>query len=466
MVFGESGLTNIILSGGSGTRLWPISRTLMPKQFVKLFDGVSLFQKTYLRNKKLSEDVVVVSNSEQFFLALDQMEELCAAPASFLLEPIGRNTAPAIALAALGVDKDEVLLVSSSDHLIKDETAYADAVNAAVALAGEGFLVTFGITPTYPETGYGYIEANGNDVLSFKEKPDAVRANSYIQSGNFYWNSGMFCFKAGVFLDELAKYAPSIYEASVAAYKNRISDEGRTKIRLADMQNIPDESIDYALMEKSSLVKVVPCDMGWSDVGSFDSLYCELQKDENGNTVSNAINIDSKDNLILTSERQIATIGVEDMIIVDTPDALLLAKKGSGQQVKAVVQKLKEQKSELHNIHLTVHRPWGTYTILEEQPGYKIKRIVVRPGKKLSLQKHLHRSEHWIVVSGTAKVTVGENSYLVRANESTYIPMGEVHRLENEGKIDLSIIEAQVGEYLGEDDIIRLEDIYKREQEC
>jgi len=459
-------LTNIILSGGSGTRLWPISRTLMPKQFVKLFDGVSLFQKTYLRNEKLSDGIVVVSNSEQFFLALDQMEELSAPPASFLLEPIGRNTAPAIALAALGVDGDEVLLVSSSDHLIKDEAAYVDAVNTALSLANNGFLVTFGIAPTYPETGYGYIEADGYDVLSFKEKPDALTAKSYIQKGNFYWNSGMFCFKARVFLDELAKYAPQIYEASVVAYKNCVSVEGRTKIRLADMQNIPNESIDYALMEKSSLVKVVPCDMGWSDVGSFDSLDCELPKDKNGNTLSNTISIDSKDNLILASNRQIATIGVEDMMIVDTPDALLIAKKGSGQQVKEVVQQLKEQNSELHNIHLTVHRPWGTYTILEEQPGYKIKRIVVRPGKKLSLQKHLHRSEHWIVVSGTAKVTVGEDSYLVRANESTYIPMGEVHRLENEGKIDLAIIEAQVGEYLGEDDIVRLEDVYKREQEC
>ena len=459
-------MTNVILSGGSGTRLWPISRTLLPKQFVKLFEGESLFQKTYIRNIGLSGSALIVSNSEQFFLAYEQLEECKATNCSFLLEPVGRNTAPAIALAAFSVGPDEILLVSSSDHLIKNETAYKAAVLRASELAKDGHIVTFGIKPTYPETGYGYIESEGEDVKSFKEKPDANTAAKYLESGNYYWNSGMFCFRAGVFLTELAMYAPDIYNASKNAFDSRITDENKAKIRLSDMLNIPDDSIDYAVMEKSALVKVVPCDIGWSDLGSFDSLYAELEKDKDGNTISNAISIDSKNNLILSSERQIAAIGLEGMVIVDTPDALLVAKQGSGQQVKEVVSRLKERGSELHNIHLTVHRPWGTYTILEEQKNYKIKRIVVKSGKKLSLQKHLHRSEHWIVVSGTAKVTVGSESFLVRQNESTYIPMGEVHRLENEGRIDLVIIEAQVGEYLGEDDIIRLEDDFRRDEIC
>jgi mannose-1-phosphate guanylyltransferase len=462
MVSWELGLTNVILSGGSGTRLWPISRTLMPKQFVKLFDGHSLFQKTLLRNKGLCDKTLVVSNSQQLFLALDQAEEINEKKLSFLLEPIGRNTAPAIAMAAFGVDMDEILLVSSSDHLIKNEEAYKKAVSKAVAFAQEGYIVTFGIKPTYPETGYGYIESNGYDVLSFKEKPDAATAEEYIKKGNFYWNSGMFCFKAGVLLDELKKYSPDIYEASRAAYQNALRDDEKTKIRLDDMKAIPEDSIDYAVMEKSSLVKVVPCDIGWSDVGSFESLYAELEKDSDGNTVSNAINIDSKDNLILSSDRQIATIGIDGLMIVDTPDALLIARQGCGQQVKNVVARLKERGSELHNIHLTVHRPWGTYTVLEEGPSYKIKSIVVAPGKRLSLQKHFHRNEHWVVVSGTAKVQNGDKELVIGVNESTYIKAGEVHRLENPGLIDLVMIEVQVGEYVGEDDIVRIEDDFSR----
>ncbi len=456
-------MTNVILSGGSGTRLWPISRTLMPKQFVKLFDGSSLFQKTILRNKGLCDKTLIVSNSEQLFLALDQAEEIDAHSLSFLLEPIGRNTAPAIAIAAFGVAADEILLVSSSDHLIKNEAAYKEAVSKAAAFAKDGYIVTFGIRPTYAETGYGYIESNGSDVLSFKEKPDAVTAEEYIKKGNFYWNSGMFCFKAGVFLDELKKYSPDIYEASRTAYQNAVRDDDKSKIRLEDMKAIPEDSIDYAVMEKSSLVKVVPCDMGWSDVGSFESLYAELGKDDDGNTYSSAINIDSKNNLIIESDRQIATIGLEGIMIVDTPDALLVARQGCGQQVKNVVAKLKGQDSELHNIHLTVHRPWGTYTVLEEGIGYKIKSIVVTPGKRLSLQKHFHRNEHWVVVSGTAKVQNGDKEITIQANESTYIKAGEVHRLENPGIIDLVMIEVQVGEYVGEDDIVRIEDDFKRE---
>ncbi|MGE4398251.1 MAG: mannose-1-phosphate guanylyltransferase/mannose-6-phosphate isomerase [Campylobacterales bacterium] len=456
-------MTNIILSGGSGTRLWPISRTLMPKQFVKLFDGQSLFQKTVIRNNGICEQTLVVSNSEQFFLALDQADEIGNREISFLLEPIGRNTAPAIAIASFGMDRDEVLLVSSSDHLIKNEVAYKNAILKAKEFADDGYLVTFGILPTYAETGYGYIESDGFDVLSFKEKPETSIAEEYVKKGNFYWNSGMFCFKVGVFLDELKQHSPQIYEASQKAYKNALKDGNMTKIRLDDMQAISEDSIDYAVMEKSKIVKVVQSDIGWSDVGSFESLDCELDKDEHGNTFSSAINIDSKNNLIIGSQRQIATIGIEDMLIVDTADALLVAKKGCGQQVKNVVAKLKEQKSGLHNIHLTAHRPWGTYTVLEESAGYKIKTIVVAPGKRLSLQKHFHRNEHWIVVSGTAKVQNGDKELLIRANESTYIKAGEVHRLENTGFIDLVMIEVQVGEYVGEDDIVRLEDDFKRE---
>jgi len=463
-------VTNIILCGGSGTRLWPISRTLMPKQFVKLFDGKSLFWLTAERNSKICDSRYIVSNTEQYFLALDEIEDLdCsrmdAQKSTFLLEPIGRNTAPAIALACMSLDTERIVFVTPSDHLIKNQKAYEDVVMRAKELAGQNFLVTFGIKPSYPETGYGYIEADGENVKSFKEKPDENTAKSYIEQGNFYWNSGMFCFKAGVFLNELKTYSPDMYEAVTAAYEHR-QEMSADQLRITHeyMSAIPEDSIDYAVMEKSDKVKVVVSDIGWSDLGSFDSLYDELPKDANKNTINDKlISIGSKNNLILGNERVIATVDVEDLVVVDCADALLISSKGSGQKVKEVVKRLKEQGSELHNIHLTAHRPWGTYTVLEDTPGYKIKRIVVKPGKRLSLQKHLHRSEHWIVVSGTATVTVGEETRLVRPNESTYIKMGEVHRLSNEGKIPVVMIEAQVGEYTGEDDIIRLNDDFKRE---
>ncbi|MEN8146298.1 MAG: mannose-1-phosphate guanylyltransferase/mannose-6-phosphate isomerase [Campylobacterota bacterium] len=460
-------MTNIILCGGSGTRLWPLSRTLMPKQFVKLFEGESLFQKTVKRNQKACDAQFIVSNAEQYFLAVDQIEEMAMSNyrANYLLEPVGRNTAPAIALACFALDAEEIVLVTPSDHLIKDEKAYLDAVDKAKKLALADNLVTFGITPQYAETGFGYIEADGEDVLSFKEKPDAQTAQAYLDAGNYYWNSGMFCFKAGQFLDELKKYSPKIYEASLSAYKSARSDE-MIRISHDEMMTIPEDSIDYAVMESSDKVKVVPADIDWSDLGSFDALYEELPQDSSGNAscpIENAeiITQDSKDNLII-SEKLVATIDVDDLLIIDTADALLVSRKGSSQKVKEVVKTLKERNSELPNIHVTAHRPWGTYTILDESNGYKVKRIVVKPGKRLSLQKHYHRSEHWIVVSGTATVTRGEEEFLVRANESTYIPMGEIHRLENVGKIDLVMIEAQVGEYVGEDDIVRISDDFKR----
>ena len=474
-------MTNIILCGGNGTRLWPISRTLLPKQFVKLFSDKSLFQLTVERNSKVCQSQLIVSNTEQYFLALDQLEELKQINNRYLLEPVGRNTAPAIALACMSLDKDEIVLVTPSDHLIKNEIEYEKVLNTAKELAEDNHLVTFGIKPTFAETGFGYIQAKAesNDeflmmnVESFHEKPNLQTATKYIEENSklniqnlplkYYWNSGMFCFKAGVFLDELKKYSPEIYMSCEKAFSNA-NKENIFRIKHEDMLAIPEDSIDYAVMEKSSKVKVVASDIDWSDVGSFDSLYEELPKDENGNTKNrNHISIDSKNNLIYGSERKIATIDMEDCMIVDTGDALLIAKKGSSQKVKRVVEKLKEMNSELHNIHLTGYRPWGTYTILEENIGYKIKRIVVKPGKRLSLQKHFHRNEHWIVVSGTATVRIGEKTFLVRPNESTYIKSGELHRLENQGKLPLVMIEVQVGEYTGEDDIVRIDDDFNRE---
>lgn len=478
-------MTNIILCGGNGTRLWPISRTLMPKQFVQIFNNESLFQLTVKRNQKVCDKSFIISNTEQYFLALDQLEELKLTNNKYLLEPIGKNTAPAIALACMGCENDELLLVTPSDHLIKNEDEYKKVLSLAEKEALNNNLVTFGIKPTFAETGFGYIETkvafseehvgdNSMDAVKFHEKPDLETAESYLKKGNYYWNSGMFMFKAGVFLDELKEYSPAIYDSSKIAYDNANKEKGNSerregdlvqdliRIKHEDMNNIQEDSIDYAVMEKSNIVKVIPSAISWSDLGNFDALFEELPKDENNNTKNDKhISINSKNNLIYGKDKVIATIDVEDLIIVDTGDALLVSKKGSSQKVKEVVNQIKEI-SNLHNVHLTVHRPWGTYEVLVDTPGYKIKTIVVKPGKRLSLQKHFHRNEHWIVVSGTATVTVEKKVFLLRPNESTYIKMGEVHRLENEGKIPVVLIEAQVGEYTGEDDIVRIEDDFKR----
>lgn len=456
-------MINIVLCGGSGERLWPISRNLMPKQFIKFFCNKSLFQLTVERNSRMCSSQYLVSNEEQYFLALDQLDEICKKDVQYILEPIGRNTAPAIALACLGLSYDEIVLVTPSDHLVKNEIEYEMVLLKAKEYALDNKLVTFGIVPSSPEVGFGYIEANQFDVKTFHEKPDFITASRYFEAGNYYWNSGIFCFKAGVFLDELKKHSFEIYQASRYAYE-RADKEGIVRIKLEDMLKIPNNSIDYAVMEKSSHVKVIPSDIDWSDVGSFDSLYMELPKDENGNSLNNNnITIDSKNNLLYSNTgRKIVTININDLIVVETGDALLISSKGSSQTLKEVVKKLKENHSELHNTHLIANRPWGNYIVLEDSSGFKIKKIIVKPGKRLSLQKHFHRSEHWIVVSGTATVTNSDKIFTVRANESIYIKMGDSHRLANDGKIDLIVIEVQVGLYTGEDDIVRLEDDFKR----
>ncbi len=499
-------MTNVILCGGSGTRLWPISRKFFPKQFYKLIDNMSLFQMTVLRNRDFCGDFLIVTNKDQYFIALDQLEEIGVKNYRFILEPAGRNTAAAIALSCFDAvknqNKNDALFITPSDHLIKNQNSYNKVVEIAQKSAKDGNIVMFGIKPSSPETGYGYIEVilnsgeadlinkinnknMGNpdkNILSnpntlggidlyenvfsvgfFKEKPDKETACRYLSSGNFYWNSGMFMFKPEVLLKELKTICPGIYESSNTAYDNAKKDGSMVRIIENDMLNIEENSIDFALLEKTPMVKAILADIEWSDLGSFDSLYDEFKKDENNNAIlKGALNINSKNNLIMSSSRMVATIDIEDLIVIDTDDALLIAKRGSSQNVKKVVEELRKSNSELHAQHMTVHRPWGSYTVLLESSLYKIKKISVKPGAKLSLQKHFHRSEHWIVTSGTALVTVDDKTALLKANESTYIPIGSVHRLENPGLIPLVLIEAQVGEYLKEDDIVRLEDDYYR----
>jgi mannose-1-phosphate guanylyltransferase len=453
----------VILCGGSGTRLWPLSRALFPKQFVKLFEKESLFQKTIKRNAEVASSFLVVINQDQYFMGLDQFEETkLQAKQDFILEPVGRNTAPAIAIAALAAGPDEILLVVPSDHLIEKQDRYEASLREAQKLAKEGYLVTFGIKPTFAETGYGYIEAQGHDVLSFKEKPNSQTAQQYVDAGNYYWNSGMFCFKAQTFLEELKKYAPDIYSESLKTFEHARKD-GATRLSLEDMKAIRSESVDYAVMEKSKLVKVVPADIGWSDLGSFDALYDALPKDSNGNTLaSEVIHHGSKNNLVIGGGRLISTIDIEDLMIVDTSDAIVIAKKGSTQKVKELVAEVKKAHPSMTEVHVTEYRPWGTSTTLEEQKNYKVKQITVRPEAKLSLQFHEHRSEHWIVLSGIATITLNDKTFEVKANESTYIPKDTPHRLSNLQKEDLVILETQVGNYLGDDDIVRLQDDYRR----
>lgn len=456
-------VTNIILCGGNGTRLWPLSRTLMPKQFVQLFNGKSLFELTFERNTKFCDKTLIVSNEEQYFLALDQLEKKDLGKISYLLEPSPRNTAAAITLASLFLQKDELVLVSPSDHLIKDEKAYQEVVNKALEFAKLDKIVTFGIVPSYAETGYGYIKfKNSNDVEAFIEKPNLQKAKEFFEAKNFLWNSGMFVFRVGFFLEQMQNHANEIYTFSLKAYENSKRHNDFIKIDFEDMQKIPSLSIDYALMEKINELKVIPSDIGWSDVGSFESLAKEFNDKDN---YSNALGefLDSFNNFVYSSDTKkfIALIDIKDLIVIDTKDALLIAKKTSTQKVKQVFELIKDNE-DLYKNHLTTHRPWGAYTILESEQGYKIKRIEVKPGKRLSLQKHFHRNEHWIVLSGTASVEINGEKRFVCPNESIYIKMGECHRLGNEGKIPVVLIEVQVGEYTKEDDIVRIEDDFKR----
>jgi mannose-1-phosphate guanylyltransferase len=467
-------LVPTILCGGAGSRLWPVSRALHPKPFMRLADGESLLQKAMLRAAAMpaAVELVAVTNGELFFKARDEHRALdLALGASYLLEPVPRGTAAAVAAAALHVERahgaDAALLVLPADHLITDLAAFAAAVEDALALAARARLVTFGIRPTSPETGYGYIEARGSDVLRFVEKPSLEAARGYVASGRFLWNAGMFCFTAGTILEEMRRHCGDVVAAVERCLeRSRIVErDGARRLELdaETFARVPDTSIDYAVMEKSERVSVVACDIGWSDIGSWAAVAELGAADAQGNRVEGEAVLHEASGCFIRSEaRVVGAVGVEDLVIVDTADALLVARKDRSQDVRKVYAQLEARGHEAHRLHRTVHRPWGTYTVIEEGPGFKIKRIEVKPGASLSLQLHRRRSEHWVVVSGTAKVTNGDEESLVRSNESTFIPAGHRHRLENATEQPLVIIEVQSGDYLGEDDIVRFDDKYGR----
>lgn len=473
----------VIIAGGTGSRLWPLSREANPKPFIEMEDGLSLLQKTYLRGKASGyvESLTTVTNRDLFFRTEDEYRELSpSVPLHYLLEPFGRNTAPAICAAALELQSsygsDALMLVLPADHLVKNDVAFSQAVAQAAEAAAAGRLVVFGIQPTRPETGFGYIEVSDGsnvadnkvlEVARFVEKPNRELAEEYFASGRHLWNAGMFCFRVSTLLDELTRYAPDLVHSVSVALEAASCSEGKghtvTRLMPETFRAVEDNSIDYALMEKSSLVSVVTCDLGWSDIGSWQAMAGLVEPDESGNRIVGKAEVEGSLNTYIRSPHRLtAAVGVEDLIIVDTPDALLVAHKDRSQEVKKIVQRLKASGGELHQHHVTAHRPWGTYTVLEEGEGFKMKRIEVKPGASLSLQMHHHRSEHWIVVRGTAKVVNGDQEILLRTNESTYIPSGHKHRLENPGIIPLVMIEVQSGEYLGEDDIVRFEDSYGR----
>lgn len=458
----------IILAGGSGTRLWPFSRKQFPKQFLHFGEERTLLQKTIERflGKYSPSDIFIVTNQDYYHLVKTQAKELISSlEKQIIIEPEKKNTAPAIALTVkyfqdmLQSPPEECFLVCSSDHLISPNEVFLDAIEDAETVASRGKNVIFGIRPHFPETGYGYIKAKNLsskgavEVEAFVEKPSFSQASHFLMTGEYLWNSGIFLFQIGTFLEELQNYCPEISANCGESFQTAISQ----------FHQMPDISIDYALMEKSKKTMVIPLDVTWSDVGSWDSVYDVMEKDGNQNVkVGNVLDIDTKNCLIMGGERLISTIGLEDLLIVETEDALFIGKKGESQRVKGLVEELKKRKAKESDEHLVSHRPWGMYAILEEKERYKIKRIVVEPQQRLSLQKHFHRSEHWVVVKGTAKVTIGTVEKCVHENESIYVPKGEVHRLENPGKVPLELIEVQVGEYLGEDDIVRFEDIYGR----
>ncbi|MCA8307010.1 mannose-1-phosphate guanylyltransferase/mannose-6-phosphate isomerase [Burkholderia sp. AU28942] len=467
-------LIPVIMSGGSGSRLWPQSRERYPKPFLTLPDGSTLIQRTYERAASLPgvEHLFTVTNKDLYFLTQDHYaaSSYKVADEHYILEPFGRDTAAAVALATLEVAReygeDAVLLVLAADHLIEDQVAFQAAVDRATEIASTGRIVTFGISPSRPETGFGYIEADGEDVRRFVEKPDYETAVDYVRSGRFYWNSGMFCFTAAVMLAAMEKFCPELLEgAKFALDQSRADRTSRSNIIVdeATFAKVQSISIDYAVMEKAKNVAVVACDCGWSDIGSWAGMADLLDADEHGNRVlGEARLLDAKNCYVNGGNRMIGLLGVSDLVVVDTEDALLITHRERVQDVKAMYGSLKMENHEAAVIHRTAHRPWGTYTVLEEGAGFKIKRIEVKPGGRLSLQAHFHRAEHWIVVSGSARVTNGAEEMLLTQNQSTYIPCGHRHRLENPGKIPLVLIEVQSGECLGEDDIVRFEDQYGR----
>ncbi|WP_372739260.1 mannose-1-phosphate guanylyltransferase/mannose-6-phosphate isomerase [Neptunomonas sp.] len=474
----------VVLSGGSGTRLWPMSRTQYPKQFLPLISGKTMLQETVARLGDV-KTVNVICNEEHRFLAAEQMRQM-SQPCSIFLEPVGRNTAPAIALAALDAMAKgrgtEALLVLAADHVIENEQAFRDAVAVAAPLAESGRFVTFGIVPTSAETGYGYIKRGDKcadksadkgvgesyPVAAFVEKPNAETAQTYVASGEYYWNSGMFMFRADRYLEELGKFRPDILSACEAAMQTTAADFDFIRVEEEAFKACPDESVDYAVMEPLSAnstasVVVVPLDAGWSDVGSWSALWDIKQKDEHGNVLTgDVIAHDTRNSLVMSDDRLITTLGVDDLIIVDTKDALMVAHKDKIQNVKAIVAEIKASERSEHFQHREVYRPWGKYDSIDNGERYQVKRITVKPGAKLSVQMHHHRAEHWIVVSGTAKVSINEAESFITENQSVYIPITAVHALENPGKVNLELIEVQSGAYLGEDDIVRFEDRYGR----
>jgi mannose-1-phosphate guanylyltransferase/mannose-6-phosphate isomerase len=463
----------VILSGGSGTRLWPLSRKLHPKQFIKLIGETTLFQEAVLRLPKNIESPLVICNEEHRFLAAEQLRQINRSASSIILEPIGRNTAPAIALAALKSiqeSKDAILLVLSADHLIQDIGKFHQVIALATKQAEQNKLVTFGIEPNKIETGYGYIKANiyknknYYNIDEFVEKPDYKTAKKYVNSGGYFWNSGMFMFKASVYLSELEKYEPEILSACQKSCQTEFHDLDFIRLNEKEFLSCPSQSIDYAVMEKTKNAVMVALDVQWNDVGSWSALWDSQPKDNNNNLVVGDVILDEVSNSYIhsTSNRLVSAIGISDLVIVDTQDAVLVANKEHAQYVKNIVDQIKDDRRPESDQHRKVFRPWGYYDSIDNGNGFQVKRILVNPGAKLSLQKHGYRAEHWVVIKGKAQVTCGKKTFQLIENQSTYIPLGEIHRLENIGDIPLEIIEIQTGDYLGEDDIVRIEDDYKR----
>ncbi|KFZ31366.1 mannose-1-phosphate guanyltransferase [Pseudidiomarina salinarum] len=461
------------MAGGSGSRLWPLSRALYPKQFLRLNGSGSMLQNTITRLQGLEcADPMLICNEEHRFIAAEQLRELGELNHNIILEPAGRNTAPAIALAAfaaIGQGNDPVMLVLAADHIIQHAEVFRESVRKALRFAEQDKLVTFGIVPTGPETGYGYIErgvdqgAGGFDVARFVEKPDEDTALEYIDSGEFYWNSGMFMFKASRYLKELKSHRPDIYKACEEAMMDLNSDLDFVRVNKEAFLNCPEDSVDYAVMEKTKDAIVVPMDAGWNDVGSWSSLWEVSDKDDSGNVHhGDVMSHNSYNNYVFAETGMVATVGIDDVVVVQTKDAVLVVKKDQVQDVKKIVEALKRDNRTEFQLHREVYRPWGKYDCIDNGARYQVKRITVKPGEKLSIQMHHHRAEHWVVVSGTANVTLDDETTMVTENESVYIPIGSVHSLENPGKIPLDLIEVQSGAYLGEDDIVRFDDWYGR----